>query len=91
MAGKADLIEAVAAKSGISKRAAGEAVNAMVDFVTATLKKGGKVTIPGFGTFSVSKRASRTGRNPQSGATIKIAAKKVPKFKSGKGLKDAVK
>ncbi len=91
MAGKADIVEVVAAKSGISKKAAGDAVNAMVDFVASTLKKGGKVTLPGFGTFSVSKRAARTGRNPQSGAAIKIAAKKVPKFKAGKGLKDAVK
>jgi len=91
MAGKGDLVEAVAKKAGISKKAAGEAVNAVVGFVVSALKQGDKVTIPGFGTFSVAERAARTGRNPKTLEEIKIPAKKVPKFKAGKGLKEAVK
>ncbi len=91
MAGKGDLVEAVAKKAGISKKAAGEAVNAVVGFVVSALKQGDKVTIPGFGTFSVAERAARTGRNPKTREAIKIPAKKVPKFKAGKGLKEAVK
>ena len=87
---KADLIEAVAKDAGISKKAANDALNSVTSHISKTLKKGGAVTLIGFGTFSVSKRAARTGRNPQTGATIKIKAKKVPRFKAGAGLKKAV-
>jgi len=90
MANKGDVINAIAAEAGLTKKAAGAALDAFIGCVEATLKKGGKLTIPGFGTFSVGKRAARTGRNPQTGSSIKIPAKKVPKFKAGKGLKDAV-
>lgn len=87
---KSDLIDAMAEAAGISKVAAKAALEAFTDSVTATLKKGDKVALVGFGTFSVSKRAARNGRNPQTGKTIKIAAKKVAKFKAGAGLSDAV-
>ena len=87
---KADLIEAVAKDAGISKKAAGEAIHSVLSHVTKTLKKGGEVTLIGFGTFGISKRAARTGRNPQTGATIKIKAKKVPRFRAGAKLKKAV-
>ncbi len=87
---KGDLIAKIADDAGLSKAQAGEALNSVLDSVTATLKKGGKVTLVGFGTFSVSERAARTGRNPQTGAEIKIAAKKVVKFKAGKELSEAV-
>ncbi len=87
---KGELIESVAKSTGLSKAKAGEAVNAVLDTVTASLKKGKDVTLVGFGTFSVSKRKARKGRNPQTGETIKIKAAKLPKFKAGKGLKDAV-
>ena len=83
---KAELIEKLSASAGISKKDAGGALDAFTDAITKTLKKGDKLTLVGFGTFSVSKRAARTGRNPQTGATIKIKAKKVAKFKAGKGL-----
>jgi DNA-binding protein HU-beta len=86
---KEDLINEVA-KTTCSKAEAGKAVNAVLDSVKKALKKGDKVTLVGFGTFSVAKRAARTGRNPQTGKAIKIAAKKVPKFTAGKKLKDAV-
>ncbi|MFT3845735.1 MAG: HU family DNA-binding protein [Lacibacter sp.] len=83
---KAELVAKLADDAGISKTQANAALDSFVDAVTKTLKKDGKVTLVGFGTFSVSKRAARTGRNPQTGATIKIKAKKVAKFKAGKEL-----
>ena len=79
------------AKVTSSKKAAGEAVDAMIAAIQKSLKKGNSVTLVGFGTFDVKKRKARTGRNPQTGKALKIAAKKVPVFKAGKGLKDAVK
>jgi DNA-binding protein HU-beta len=88
---KADLIEKMASDADISKAAAGKALDSFVDAVIKTVKKGNKVALVGFGTFSVSKRKARTGRNPRTGATIKIAARKVPKFSAGKAFKDAVK
>ena len=87
---KSDLIDAIAADAGISKAAAKAALESFTSNVTATLKKGGKVALVGWGTFSVSQRAARTGRNPQTGAEITIAAKNVAKFKAGAGLSDAV-
>jgi nucleoid DNA-binding protein len=84
------LIEEVA-KVTCSKKEAVAAVDAIIAAIEKALKKGGEVTLVGFGTFKVSKRKARTGRNPQTGAVLKIAAKKVPVFKAGKGLKDAVK
>ncbi|HEX6829688.1 MAG TPA: HU family DNA-binding protein [Burkholderiales bacterium] len=88
---KQDLIESIAKTADISKAAAGRALDAAVNAVRSSLKKGQPVTIVGFGTFSVGKRAARTGRNPRTGAEIKIRAAKVVKFKAGKGLKDTVK
>jgi len=88
---KAELIESIAKKAGLSKADAGKALNGVLDSIMATLKKGGKITLPGFGTFAVTKRAARKGRNPQTGKEIKIAAAKVPKFKAGSKLKAAVK
>lgn len=88
---KEDLIEAVAAKLGGSKKQGQEAVEAMLDAITASLAKGETVTVTGFGTFSVSKRAARQGVNPRTGEKLQIAARTVPKFKAGKALKDAVK
>lgn len=85
------LAEAIVKKTAVSKRVATDALNAVIDEITGVLSKGGQVTMTGFGTFKVSKRAARAGRNPKTGATIKIPAMKVPKFKAGKGLKDAVK
>ena len=87
---KSDLIDAMAADAGISKSAAKLALESLTDNVTSTLKGGGKVTLVGWGTWSVSNRAARTGRNPQTGAEIKISAKNVVKFKAGAGLSDAV-
>ena len=87
---KSELIDAIADSADISKAAAGRAVDAVVDSVTGALKKGDQVTLIGFGTFSVKERAARTGRNPQTGAEIQIAAAKIPSFKAGKALKDAV-
>jgi DNA-binding protein HU-beta len=86
---KADLIDEVA-KVVETKKAAGEAVDCVIDAITKVLKKKGKVTLVGFGTFSVSKRAARKGRNPRTGKEIKIPAKNVPKFTPGKELKAAV-
>ena len=88
---KSDLIEHIAKQADISKAAATRALDAIVGGVKTTLKKCGSVTIVGFGTFAVTKRAARTGRNPRTGAAIKIKAAKVPKFKPGKALKDALK
>ena len=87
---KSELIDAVASGADISKAAAGRALDAMVDTITESLRKGDSVALVGFGTFSVKDRAARQGRNPQTGATIQIPAAKVPGFKAGKGLKDAV-
>lgn len=87
---KSDLVDAIAKSADISKAAAGRALDATVDTIKKTLKKGDTVSLVGFGTFKVGKRAARNGRNPRTGATIKIKAAKVPKFSAGKGLKDAV-
>ena len=87
---KAELVAAVAAKTGDTKKNPEEVVNAFVDVVTASLKKGEKVQLVGFGSFEVKKRAARKGRNPQTGEEIKIPASKAPAFKAGKALKDAV-
>jgi len=87
---KSDLIEHIASQADISKAAATRALDAIVGGVKTTLKKSGSVTIVGFGTFAVTKRAARTGRNPRTGAAIKIKAAKVPKFRPGKGLRDAM-
>lgn len=83
---KAELIATLADEAGITKTQANTALDAFVDAVTKTLKKGDKVTLVGFGTFSVSKRAARNGRNPQTGEVIKIKARKVARFKAGKEL-----
>jgi DNA-binding protein HU-beta len=88
---KSDLIEHIAKQADISKAAATRALDAIVGGVKTTLKKSGSVTIVGFGTFAVTKRAARTGRNPRTGAAIKIKAAKVPKFKPGKALRDSLK
>jgi len=87
---KSELVDAIAESADISKAAAGRAIDAVVESVTNALKEGDQVTLIGFGTFSVKDRAARTGRNPQTGAEIQIAAAKIPSFKAGKGLKDAV-
>ncbi|MEW6413984.1 MAG: HU family DNA-binding protein [Bradyrhizobium sp.] len=87
---KSELIDAIADSADISKAAAGRALDAAVDAVKKALKKGEVVTLVGFGSFYVGKRAARTGRNPRTGASIKIKAAKVPKFRAGKGLKDAI-
>ena len=88
---KAELIEIMATDAGITKAAAGAALGSFIDSVTKALKKkDGKVTLVGFGTFSKSRRKARKGRNPQTGAEIKIKASNVVKFKAGKKLKDAV-
>ena len=87
---KTDLIDVVAESADLPKASASRAVDAMVNAITKALKKNDEVTLVGFGTFSVRKRAARAGRNPRTGETIKIAASKVPAFKAGKALKDAV-
>lgn len=87
---KTELIEHIAKSADISKAAATRSLDAMVGAIKVTLKKNGTVTLVGFGTFSVGKRAARVGRNPRTGEAIKIKSAKVPKFKPGKGLKDAV-
>ncbi|MGB5707675.1 MAG: HU family DNA-binding protein [Arenicellales bacterium] len=87
---KAELIEAVAGSANLTKTDAGDAVDAVFDSISKALSGGDSVSLVGFGTFSVSDRAARTGRNPRTGETISIAATRVPKFKAGKGLKDAV-
>ncbi len=87
---KSELIDAIAKSADISKAAATRALDATIESVKKSLKKGDLVTLVGFGTFYVGKRAARTGRNPRTGAAIKIKAAKVPKFRAGKGLKDAV-
>lgn len=87
---RTELIAAVAEKAGVTRKDAEAAVKAFVDVVADELKNGGRVQLVGFGTFEVSERAEREGRNPQTGKTLKIAASKSPKFKAGKALKDAV-
>jgi len=87
---KAELIDKVAVAAELNKASATRAVEAVFDNIAATLKSGEQVTLSGFGNFSVAARAARTGRNPRTGESIAIAASKNPKFKAGKGLKDAV-
>jgi len=87
---KSELIEKVAEKTGMTKKDSGKAVDAVLEAITKALGKGEKVSLVGFGTFDVRKRAARMGRNPQTGKAIKIAARKVPAFKAGKSLKEAV-
>jgi DNA-binding protein HU-beta len=87
---KSELIDSVAKSADISKAAAQRALDAMVSAVRVSLKRGQMVTLVGFGTFYVGKRKARSGRNPRTGAAIKIAAAKVPKFRAGKALKDAL-
>lgn len=88
---KSELVDVIAAEAELSKAAAARALDATVAAITKALKKGDTLTLVGFGSFYVGKRAARTGRNPHTGAAIKIKAAKVPKFRAGKGLKDAVK
>lgn len=87
---KTELIDHIAKTADLSKAASSRALDAMITAVRTTLKKNGTVTLVGFGTFSVGKRAARVGRNPRTGEAIKIKSAKVPKFKPGKALKDAV-
>ncbi|HTP95959.1 MAG TPA: HU family DNA-binding protein [Burkholderiales bacterium] len=87
---KAELIDAIAKAADISKAAAGRALDGALNAITASLKKGQSVTLVGFGTFTVGRRKARAGRNPRTGAAIKIAAAKVPKFRAGKELKSTV-
>ena len=88
---KSELVSVLSDIAGVNKREAEAVLDAFTDTVTTSLKKGGDVVLAGFGTFSAKKRAARTGRNPQTGETIKIKAMTVPKFKAGKKLKDALK
>ncbi len=88
---KAELVEAVAKQTKLTKKSAEASINAVMKAVSTSLKKGNSVTLVGFGTFKVLSRKARTGRNPQTGKPIKIAATKVPKFTPGKNLKDMVK
>ena len=87
---KTELVAAIADEAGLSKKDAEKSLKAFTDVVTEELKKGEKVQLVGFGTFEVSERAAREGRNPQTGAAMKIAASKAPKFKAGKALKDLI-
>ena len=87
---KADLVAAMAEKAGVSKKDAEASLKAFTDVVAEELKKGEKIQLVGFATFEVSERAARTGRNPQTGAEMTIAASKAPKFKAGKALKDSL-
>lgn len=87
---KTELIAAIAAQAELSKKDSEKALKAFVDVVTSELKKGEKIQLVGFGTFEVSERSAREGRNPQTGKTMKIEACKAPRFKAGKALKDAV-
>lgn len=88
---KAELIEHIANSADLNKAQAGRALDAFIDAVRRSLKKGDSVSLIGFGTFTVTKRAARNGRNPRTGVAIKIKAAKIPKFRPGKGLKDAIK
>ena len=87
---KSELIDQISKSADLSKAASGRALDAMIAAVKASLQKGGMVSLVGFGTFYVGKRAARSGRNPRTGEAIKIKAAKVPRFRAGKGLKDAV-
>ena len=87
---KAELVDAIASKTGSSKKAEEDALNATLEAISESLKKGDKVKLVGFGSFEVRKRAARKGRNPQTGAEIKIPASKAPVFKAGKALKETV-
>lgn len=87
---KSELIAEIATQAGITKVEAGKVIDATTSAITASLKKGEAVTLIGFGTFKVSKRAARTGRNPRTGAELKVAARNAPAFTAGKALKDAV-
>ena len=87
---KTELVAAISEKTELTKKDSEKALKALIDVVAEELKKGEKVQLVGFGTFELSERAARTGKNPQTGAEIKIAACKAPKFKAGKALKDAV-
>ncbi len=87
---KTELVAAMAEKAELSKKDSEKALKAFIDVVSEELKNGGKIQLVGFGTFEVSERAARTGKNPQTGAAIQIPASKAPKFKAGKALKDAV-
>lgn len=87
---KADVVAKIAKDASLSKAAAEKALNSFTDTVKSSLKKGQGITLVGFGTFGISKRAARIGRNPATGESIKISARKVPKFKPGQALKDAV-
>ena len=87
---KTELVAAMAEASGVSKKDAEAVLKAFTDVVSAELKKGGKIALVGFGTFEVSERAAREGRNPLTGKSMKIAASKAPKFKAGKALKDMI-
>ena len=87
---EAELVEAIAAKTGLTKADADRAVKALCETIEGVLKKGGKVALPGFGTFSVAKRAAREGRNPQTGAKVTIKASKSAKFKQASALKEAL-
>lgn len=87
---RTELVAAIAEKTELSKKDAEKALKAFTDVVAGELKKGGKIQLVGFGTFEVSERAAREGRNPQTGAAMKIKASKTPKFKAGKALKDTV-
>ncbi|WP_372769603.1 nucleoid-associated protein HU-beta [Pseudoalteromonas sp.] len=87
---KSQLVDQIATDADISKAAAGRALDSFIDAVTSALKDGDSVALVGFGTFSVRERAARTGRNPQTGESIEIAAANIPSFKAGKALKDAV-
>ena len=88
---KEQLVEKLAAKTGLTKKGSMDAINTTLDTITASLRKGEKVTLVGFGTFLVRRRAAREGRNPQTGARIRIPARKVPAFTAGKELKAAIK
>lgn len=87
---KSELITAIATQAGITKAEAGRVIDATTSAITTSLKKGEAVTLIGFGTFKVSKRAARTGRNPRTGAELKVAARNAPAFTAGKALKDAI-
>jgi len=88
---KTSLVDTIAGKTGLTKKAVGDVLESFMGAVTDTVKKGDSVTLTGFGTFKASKRQARTGRNPQTGATIQIPARTVPVFKAGKAFKDMVK
>jgi DNA-binding protein HU-beta len=90
MAGKADIVDEIAAKADVTKAKAADVLEVIIKTITKSLKKGERVQLPGFGSFSVSRRAARQGRNPATGATIQIAASKNVRFKMGKDLKDTL-